>query len=100
MIINKESSYLKYWNTNNLYGWAMSQKLHVNNFKQVKDTFVFDGIFTKNYNKDRDEGYFLGVDNQYPENLRSLHNDLPFSPKEIKTEKVENLVANLRDKTQ
>ena len=81
MIINKESSYLKYWNTNNLYGWAMLQKLHVNNFKQVKDTFVFVEIFIKNYNKDSDQGYFLEVDNQYPESLHSLHNNLSFLPK-------------------
>ena len=29
--MNKESSYLKYWDVNNAYGWAMSQKFPVNN---------------------------------------------------------------------
>ena len=35
---NKESSYLQYWDVNNLYDWAMSQKLPVNNFQWIKDT--------------------------------------------------------------
>ena len=35
---NKESKYIKYWDVNKLYGWAMSQKLPVNNFAWMKDT--------------------------------------------------------------
>ena len=33
---NIESSYIQYLDANNLYGWAMSQKLPVNDFKWVK----------------------------------------------------------------
>ena len=38
---NKESWYLKYWDINNLYGWAMSQKLRGKNFEKIKDTSQF-----------------------------------------------------------
>ena len=30
---NKESSYLKYWDVNNLYDWTISQKLSVDDNK-------------------------------------------------------------------
>ena len=33
---NKEASHLNYLDVNKLYGWAMSQKLSVNNFKWVE----------------------------------------------------------------
>ena len=81
---NKESSYLKYWDVNNLYGWAMSQKLPVNNFEWIKDTSQFNEDFMKNYNEESDEGYFLEVDVQYLENIHELHNDLPFLSERIK----------------
>ena len=97
---NKESSYLQYWDVNNLYCWAMSQKLPVNNFEWIKDTSQFNKIFIKNYNEESDEGCFLKVDVPYLEKLYELHNDLPFLPERMKIEKVEKLVANLHDKTE
>ena len=58
-----ESSYLTYLDANNLYGWAMSQKLPVNEFMWYNEYLSdFNEDFIKNYNKDSDEGYFLEVD--------------------------------------
>ena len=48
---NKELSYLQYWDVDSLYGWAMSQKLSVNNFEWIKDTSQFNEDFIKNYNE-------------------------------------------------
>ena len=67
---NKESSYLQYWDANNLYGWAMSQKPPVNNFEWIKDTSQFNEDFIKNYNEESDQRYFFEFDAQYPEKLR------------------------------
>ena len=95
---NKESSYLQYWDANDLYGWAMLPKLPVNKFEQIKDTSQYNEGFIKFYNEEDDEGYFLEVDVQYLEKLFDFHNDLTFLPERIKIEKVEKLVANLHDK--
>ena len=97
---NKESSYLQYWDANNLYGWAISQKLPVNNFGWIEDTSQFNEDFIKNYNEESDEEYFLEVDVQNLEQLHELHNDLPFLPERIKIEKIEKLLASLDDKTE
>ena len=48
---NKESTYLKYWGVNDLYGWAMSQKLPVNRFEWIEYTFQFDKNYIKKYNE-------------------------------------------------
>ena len=63
--INKESSYIKYWGINDLYGWTMSQKLPVNGFKWVKGLSEFSKGFIKSFNEKNKEGYFLEVDIQY-----------------------------------
>ena len=84
---NKESSYLQYWNVNNLCGWAISQKL----------SGINEDV-TKNYNEESDEGYFFEAGVEYLEKLYELHNDLPFLLERMKFEKVEKLVANSHDK--
>ena len=39
---NKESLYLQYWDVNNLYIWAMPEKLLANNFESIEDTAQFN----------------------------------------------------------
>ena len=95
---NIESSYLTYLDANNLYGWAMSQKLPVNGFKWENDLSRFNENFIKNYNENSDVGYFLEVDIEYPKQLWSSHKDLPFLPERKKLEKVEKLVCSIEDK--
>ena len=51
-------------------------------------------------NKESNEGYFHKFDVQRLEKLHELHNDLPFLHGKMKIEKVEKLVADLRDKTE
>ena len=96
---NKESSCLKYWDVNNLYGWAMSQKLLINNFEWTEETSQFYEYFIKNFNEESEEGYFLEVDVQYPKNYMKFKMIYHFYQNKIKTEKAEKLVANLCDNT-
>ena len=62
---NKESSYIQYLDANNLYGWAMAQKLPVNGFKWVENNEINEE-FRKNYNENNNKGYILEVDVKYP----------------------------------
>ena len=61
---NRESPYLNYWDVNNLYGWAMSQKLPVSKFRWIEETSQFNEDFIKNYNKESGEDNFLEIDVQ------------------------------------
>ena len=95
---NIESSYLIYLDANNLYGRAMSQKLPVNDFEQVKELFEFDESFRKNYDENSNKVSILEVDVKYPKNLFNLHKDLPFLGERKKTEKCKKLAYSIHDK--
>ena len=95
---DEESLYIQYLDANNLYAWAMSQKLPVNGFKWIKKTSKIEQHFIKNYDEDRNIGYFLNVDIKYPKELHDLHSDLPFLHGRMKINKCKKLVCNLHDK--
>ena len=97
---NNESSYLEYLDANNLYGWAMSEKLPVRNFKWIEkdDISKFDEKSIKNYDESSDKGYILEVDVEYIKHLYKLNSDLPFLPERMKINKCTKLVCNVQDK--
>ena len=76
------SKYIMYLDTNNLYGWAMSQHLPTGNFKWMTDKEI-KTIDLEKYKADGKKGLILEVDLEYPQELHDLHNDYP-----VRTEKV------------
>ena len=80
-----DSSYIEYFDANNLYGWTMSQKLPINAFEWVKNLSKFNEDFIKEYDENSDIGCFLEVDVDYPKKLINLHKDLPFLPEKKKS---------------
>lgn len=91
-----ESNFLMYYDANNLYGWAMSQPLPYGNFEWIDSkSFNLNQINVKS-----DEGYILEVDLDYPTELHSTHNDLPFCVENMcpPNGKVPKLITNLNNK--
>ena len=79
----KPINYLMYLDANNLYGWAMSQKLPENEFdwmtEQQLETFDVTQI-----SDCAETGYILEVDLEYPAEIHDLHSDLPVAPEQRK----------------
>ena len=86
---NKESSYINYFDANNLYGLSMIQKLPYRNLKWDDKITEQDII---NY-KNGSTGYILEVDLEYPKE-HDLHNDYPLAPE------VMNVKANMLSEKQ
>ncbi|XP_036146043.1 uncharacterized protein LOC118646698 [Monomorium pharaonis] len=94
---SKPSSYLMYFDVNNLYGWAMCQPLPYAKFQWVEDILNFN---VNTIAPDLPTGYILEVDLEYPQNLHDAHADLPFCPTHDKPPgtREEKLLATVCDK--
>ena len=73
---DEESIYL-YVDANNLYGWAMIQKLPTHGFLWKKPEIFIPEKIDKLIKKDT-KGYVLEVDVEHPKELHENHNKLPF----------------------
>ena len=97
---NKLLTFLLYFDANNLYGWAMSQKLPTGGFKWLTDKEINNLYNNQILQVWEKTPCILEVDLQYPEELHDSHNDYPLCPERVKCDKgVEKLIPNLRDKT-
>ena len=93
------SKFLMYLDANNLYGWAMSQKLPVHSFKWMSNKEI-ENIFNNQIVQVWEKTpCILEVDLEYPEDLHDLHNDYPLCPERVECDKgVKKLIPNLRNK--
>ena len=97
---NIKSLCLIYLDGNNLHGWAMSQKLPVNDFEWVKKLSKFEECFIKSYEENSGKGYFLEVDAEYQKNCLIFIVIYHFYLKDRKSKSVTSLlVPCMRKKT-
>ena len=93
---NIESSYLMCLDANNLYGWAISQKLSVNGFEWVEDQFNED--FIKSMMKTVIRDIFLTLMLHIQKNHLIFIRIFRFYQKERKSKNVISLFATLKTK--
>ncbi|XP_070529810.1 uncharacterized protein [Cardiocondyla obscurior] len=94
---SKSSTYLMYFDVNNLYGWAMCQPLPYADFQWVDNVSNFDVMSVP---LDSPNGYIFEVDLEYSQRLHDAHADLPFCPTRDKPpgKRQDKLLATLYDK--
>ena len=114
---DKETVYNMYFDTSNLYGWAMTQCLPYGGFSWMTEEEI-DYFDISSVEENCEDGYILEVDIEYPCELHGLHNDYPLAPEkvmvdsdmlskycsdiasryDIKVGQVNRLIPNLADK--
>ena len=79
---SEENKFIRYFDANNLYGWAMSQCLPYSEFKWLNkkeiSRFCLNSISENSF-----VGYILEADLEYPDKLHNLHNDYPLAPEKL-----------------
>jgi len=72
---NLPTSFIKYWDCNNLYGYAMAENLPSGNYKWNNEIWTIKKLLDINDNNNI--GYIFEVDIKVPEELHDYLNDYP-----------------------
>ena len=88
---NKDSTFIMYWDVNNLYGWAMTQYLPYGDFEWMSEEQISEINFDL-VSGDNNEGYILEVDLEYSSDLHDLHSDYPLAFEKLKVS--DNMLSN------
>jgi len=76
----EDSNYLMYWDANNLYGWAMSQSLPLDNLRFEEGTSLNKILKTPD---DSPKGYIVEVDLEFPQHLHDKFKEFPPAPESL-----------------
>ncbi len=80
---SKPSTYMAYFDANNLYGWGMYQSMPYGRFKwKNPETYTLPS-YTELCSNTLEKGHILEVDLKYPKKLHDLHNELPYCPEHV-----------------
>ena len=93
------SKYIMYLDANNLYGWAMNQKLSVGGYKW-ENIEEWNEERIKNITDDDERGYIFEVDLEYPKEIHDRHNLYPLCPekKRVQSEWLSNYQKEIKNK--
>jgi len=83
---SKPSSFIMYFDANNIYGWAISQTLPTHGFKWMSNEDLDDW---------ENKPCTLEVYLRYRDEFRDLHNEYPLASEQVKVNKVIKLISNL-----
>jgi len=78
---NEKESFITYLDANNLYGWSMSEKLPLKDYKWNTEEWNQDKVMNIDINGDT--GYIFDCDLEYPEHLHDKHQDYPLAPENL-----------------
>jgi hypothetical protein len=80
---NEPTSYIAYYDANNLYGWAMTQSMPYGGFRWISPEEFILRSYEELCSNQLEKGYIVECDIAYNSDLHDIHNDYPYCPEQM-----------------